>query len=46
MNNFLLGRDPATWAARERFPSVLVPAEMFMQDASSGLDPFLGRADA
>lgn len=38
MNNFLLDRDPTTWAVPERFPTALVPHGVFVQDAPSGLE--------
>ncbi len=44
MNNFLLDRDPTTWAAPERFPSALVPGGVFVQDAPSGLEVTVVRA--
>ena len=44
MDHFLVDRDPTTWVAPAGFPSSLIPAGVFVQDAPNGLEVALVRA--
>ena len=45
MEDFLIEREPITWSTPEGFPSSLVPAGLFTQDAPSGLEVLLATAE-
>ncbi len=44
IDDFLVDRDPTTWLAPAGFPSSLIPAGVFVQEAPSGLEVTLVRA--
>ena len=46
MDDFLLDRDPIAWSAPAGFPSSLIPAGVFVQEAPNGLEVALVRAAA